>query len=175
MTNGNRMTIDKTGVGQDNCIDGTVYLYDPVPREGVYATVAGRGGQHKIIAFDLEDLDALASAARMARTLPEDADQMSRSRITSRGIPELQKMLITEGVGDDVDDEGAEDGDLVFYAEPETVGRFVVGMGDIHGGDGTPRIGICGESGSVFLTSTEAIAIRKVLNEMIVDTSQVQS
>lgn len=40
-------------------------------------------------------------------------------------------------------------GDLTFYAEPAKVGRFIVGMGEVHGGDGSPRITIAGALGQL--------------------------
>lgn len=78
---------------QENLLDGTVIMYDPVPKEGVYATILGRNGQVFVIAFDFKDLATLHKAAESAfdgdlRSTAED-----RSRVTERGLEYLKTIL----------------------------------------------------------------------------------
>ncbi|MFC9764350.1 hypothetical protein [Rhodococcus jostii] len=51
-------------IEQENVLDGTVYIVDERHGDGAYVTVAGRGGRHFILAFDLDDLEYLAEVAR---------------------------------------------------------------------------------------------------------------
>lgn len=74
-------------------------------------------------------------------------------------------------------------GDLTFYAEPAQVGRFIVGMGEVHGGDGSPRITIAGATGepgladgtrgALYLTEAEAREIGEQLLGMVADADGV--
>lgn len=55
--------IDKRA-DQENVLDGTVYVTESIPNEGAYITIAGRGDDIKIVAFDLEDLKLIAEIAQ---------------------------------------------------------------------------------------------------------------
>lgn len=54
------MSFTKCDDGQTNLLDGTIYLGEVHPGEGVYISVAGRDEQVYIVAFDLDDLKVLA-------------------------------------------------------------------------------------------------------------------
>ncbi|MDV6275407.1 hypothetical protein R3Q06_18080 [Rhodococcus erythropolis] len=49
---------------QENVLDGTIYVMQVHPDAGAYITIAGRGEDIKIIAFDLEDMATLAGVAK---------------------------------------------------------------------------------------------------------------
>lgn len=49
---------------QENVLDGTIYVTQAIPNEGAYITIAGRGDDIKIVAFDLEDLKLIAEIAQ---------------------------------------------------------------------------------------------------------------
>lgn len=55
--------IDKRA-DQANVIDGTIYVTQAIPNEGAYITIAGRGDDIKIVAFDLEDLKLITEIAQ---------------------------------------------------------------------------------------------------------------
>jgi len=87
----------KDTAAQSNVLDGTIYAYDPVPGEGVHATIAGRDGQVYIVAFDFTDLAVLHRAA----TAADDGscaglEQIDRTRITPAGLPFLADLVDQE-------------------------------------------------------------------------------
>lgn len=49
---------------QENVLDGTIYVMQVHPDAGAYITIAGRGEDIKIIAFDLEDMATLSGVAK---------------------------------------------------------------------------------------------------------------
>lgn len=49
---------------QENVLDGTIYVMQVHPDAGAYITIAGRGEDVKIVAFDLEDMATLAGVAK---------------------------------------------------------------------------------------------------------------
>ncbi|MGB3362600.1 MAG: hypothetical protein WBB10_27530 [Rhodococcus qingshengii] len=49
---------------QENVLDGTIYVMQVHPDAGAYITIAGRGDDIKIVAFDLEDMATLAGVAK---------------------------------------------------------------------------------------------------------------
>lgn len=162
--NEGRMTMQftKDTTGQDNVLDGTVYVYQAIPGEGVYATIAGRHGV-QIVAFDLTDLDVLTSAAKTAR-MPNPTDD-DLTRITQRGLGPITELLADHVEGDST---SVETGDFHFYAEPAEVGRFTIGLGEIDGrGD---RIAVCSRgNGIVELTYEECQELVDHLTEMLED------
>lgn len=90
-------TFSKDTEAQSNVLDGTVFCYEPIPGEGVYATVAGRDGQVYIIAFDMTDLSHLHKAAESAFA-PENrgASREDLTRITQSGMPFLMDIVENE-------------------------------------------------------------------------------
>jgi hypothetical protein len=55
------MSFVKQDADYDNLISGTVYAYDVRP-DGMYITVAGNNDKPTIVAFDVEDIEALSNA-----------------------------------------------------------------------------------------------------------------
>ncbi|MFT4088171.1 MAG: hypothetical protein QM658_13680 [Gordonia sp. (in: high G+C Gram-positive bacteria)] len=78
---------------QHNVLDGTVYAYEPVPGDGVYATIAGRDGQVYIVALDFEDIAVLQHAAESAKTAPRNATTDDLARITARGLGPVMGLI----------------------------------------------------------------------------------
>jgi len=88
-------TFSKDTTVQSNVLDGTVFCYEPIPGEGVYATVAGRDGQVYIVAFDIADLAHLHKAAKAAHAADRDANSEDLTRITNAGMPFLMDLVRT--------------------------------------------------------------------------------
>lgn len=71
--------------------------------------------------------------------------------------------------------QGPEVGDLTFYAEPVDVGRFLVGMGEVVGGDEQPRVCIGGplvdggKNSAFYLTQGEARELGEFLTAITSD------
>ncbi|QRY62707.1 hypothetical protein JVX90_00065 [Gordonia sp. PDNC005] len=143
----------------------------------------------------ITDLNSAQRALREAELL-EVLDELSTGRIEPDD-PRLDQTYSVDGTiekalrnwtYDDIasaydrlnSDHDPEDGDLIFYAEPTTIGRFTIGMGEVYGGDGSARIGICGPVGdggedadkraALYLTGEEAHEIGGLLRGMIIDT-----
>lgn len=100
------MSFDRTlekNAEQDNVIDGTVLVFEALPDQGAYVTVAGRDGEVAIVVLDLTDLKVIANKVlpmvdgRIPVTSYEDS-----MRVTDAGVVGLTKML-----GLDADENGA--------------------------------------------------------------------
>ncbi|ORL01546.1 hypothetical protein [Prescottella equi] len=79
---------------QDNVLDGTVLLFDVVPGEGAYLTVAGRGERPSIVAVDVTDLQTIAAQVlpRVDGRIPVKSDGDCQ-RVTAAGLERLPKVL----------------------------------------------------------------------------------
>ena len=94
-------TLSKDTTSQSNLLDGTIYCYEPIPGEGVYATVAGRDGQVFIVAFDMKDLAHLHHAAEAAHDTDNSyASSEDLTRITEAGMPLLMDLAQQEFGGE---------------------------------------------------------------------------
>lgn len=127
-------TFSKDTARQANVLDGTVYCYEPVPGEGVYATVAGRDGQVYIVALDMTDLSHLHRAAEAAHA-DENRSVASEdlTTITQAGMP----FLMDRAGGGGVTSPFCR---FSFYSDPRRLiknpcGGVTVGLGE--GDDGT--------------------------------------
>lgn len=83
---------------QDNVLDGTVLLFEVVPGEGAYLTVAGRGGCPSIVAVDVTDLRTIADHVlpRVDGRIPITSEDDCQ-RVTAAGIQILPKVLGLNG------------------------------------------------------------------------------
>lgn len=87
------MTFEKIAE-QDNVLDGTVLLFEVVPGEGAYLTVAGRGEHPSIVAVDMTDLRTIADQVlpRVDGRITVKSDDDCQ-RVTAAGIQIRPKVL----------------------------------------------------------------------------------
>lgn len=72
-------------VEQANVLDGTVLIIAEQPSAGAYVTVAGRGDQVYILAFDVEDLATLARIHERV-TSNESTTEAAVARLLAAGV-----------------------------------------------------------------------------------------